>query len=281
MLALLDARSAMASDVLAEVPGWFAVWEQSLSRFRDDSELSMVNRSQGRWISVSPTMWEAVDTALQAAAQSNGLVTPTLLDALKTTGYDRSFELVAEGVVICAATDRAHAAASRCAFLARCRARCQTARPALAARHAPGPGRHGQRLGGRPCAVRLLSKHGPALVDAGGGYRRSAHRLPMERPGRLASPTRASPTRTLRCYWSIAAASPRRAAITGRWLRGGVWQHHILDPRTTSPATTDVLSATIVAPTVREAELAAKVVLILGSHEGVQSIEARQTLPVC
>ena len=34
-----------------------------------------------------------------------------------------------------------------------------------------------------------------------------------------------------------------------RWLRNGVIHHHIIDPRTCLPAETDVLTATVIAPT--------------------------------
>ena len=54
-----------------------------------------------------------------------------------------------------------------------------------------------------------------------------------------------------------------------RWRQNGKWQHHILDPRTGAPANTDVLSATVVAKTMLEAEVASKVALILGSHDGL------------
>ena len=45
--AFLDTPSAQAAEVLADVPDWFEDWEQTLSRFRTDSELSQLNRSQG------------------------------------------------------------------------------------------------------------------------------------------------------------------------------------------------------------------------------------------
>jgi thiamine biosynthesis lipoprotein len=51
--------------------------------------------------------------------------------------------------------------------------------------------------------------------------------------------------------------------------------HHIIDPRTARPARTDVLTATVVAPTATEAEAAAKALLIQGSRAGLAWIEAR------
>jgi thiamine biosynthesis lipoprotein len=59
-----------------------------------------------------------------------------------------------------------------------------------------------------------------------------------------------------------------------RWLRDGIWVHHIIDPRTGLPAVTDVLSATVVAPTALEAEAAAKAALILGSRAGMNWLDA-------
>ena len=49
--------------------------------------------------------------------------------------------------------------------------------------------------------------------------------------------------------------------------------HHIIDPRTGEPAETDLLSVTIVAPDVLQAEAAAKAVLILGSEAGQEWLE--------
>jgi thiamine biosynthesis lipoprotein len=60
-----------------------------------------------------------------------------------------------------------------------------------------------------------------------------------------------------------------------RWKQGGRLSHHIIDPRSGHPAQTDLIAASIVAPTVMQAEMAAKTVLILGSQAGMQWIEAR------
>ena len=58
-----------------------------------------------------------------------------------------------------------------------------------------------------------------------------------------------------------------------RWLRAGAWQHHLIDPRTGLPARNDVLSVTIIAPTTFEAEIAAKVIAISGSEQGLAWLE--------
>lgn len=63
-----------------------------------------------------------------------------------------------------------------------------------------------------------------------------------------------------------------------RWRQGGRWQHHNIAPRIGRPAETDVLSATAVAGSAREAEAGAKVALILGSRAGIDWKEAHPHL---
>ena len=56
MSALLDNDQPQAADLLTQVPEWFETWEQSLSRFRPDSEMNRLNNSagSGTWLEVSP-----------------------------------------------------------------------------------------------------------------------------------------------------------------------------------------------------------------------------------
>lgn len=269
MLAMLDDERAASGRVLACVPHWFATWEQHLSRFRSDSELSVLNRD-GYLRSASPVLWTVLQLALAQARRTEGLVTPTLLDALEVAGYDRSFEALLPQM------------------------------PAMPVK-APGT-RQGRAwesvrfnpvtrgiqlsddvrldLGGSAKgwavdeAVRRLAAYGPALVDAGGDIAVSgaqADGLP----------------------WPIGVANPRipdehidlvllahgGVATSGRdhrrWQRNGTWQHHIIDPRTMQPAVTNVLSATVLGSSAVECEAAAKVALLLGSHAGLAWLEER------
>ncbi len=65
--------------------------DHSFSRFRDDSELSLVNRSPGRRIVISEQFAVAVETALRAARETSGLVDPSVGRAIRMIGYDRDF----------------------------------------------------------------------------------------------------------------------------------------------------------------------------------------------
>src|SRR5512139_3473130 len=90
MAAVLDTDRAAAS--LKVVPAWFEAWEQIFSRFRADSELSQLNQRAGQWTRVSASLWEVVHLALVAARWTDGLYSPTILNALEAAGYDRTFD---------------------------------------------------------------------------------------------------------------------------------------------------------------------------------------------
>ena len=62
------------------------------------------------------------------------------------------------------------------------------------------------------------------------------------------------------------------------WRRNGLMLHHIINPLTGQPAETDLLRVTVVAPTVMEAEAAAKAAFILGRDKGMAWIEADSAL---
>jgi FAD:protein FMN transferase len=60
-----------------------------------------------------------------------------------------------------------------------------------------------------------------------------------------------------------------------RWADGpgGTPRHHLIDPRTRRPARTDIVQATVVGRTAREAEVLAKTALIAGSDAGLDRLE--------
>jgi hypothetical protein len=74
--------------------------EERFSRFREDSELSIVNRSVGTWVEVSRPFAEVVGLALDGAASTGGLFDPTVLAALTAAGYDRDWSEIDRGALI-------------------------------------------------------------------------------------------------------------------------------------------------------------------------------------
>ncbi len=271
MLAIIDSDTEVARETLMQVPVWFEAWEASLSRFRQDSELSALNRAAGKPMQASETMWQVIKASLRAAQSSAGLVTPTLLDAVEAAGYDRSFPLleaagVSDSVVIPEALRDWHAVEL-------------------------DPGTRTVRL---PAGVRLdfggvakgwaadqaaqrLNLIAPALVDAGGDIAVSEGKTDGEPwPIAVADPLNAGADLDLLMIEQGGVATSGRDYR--RWKRNGRWQHHIIDPRTGAPAETDVLTATVIGPTTADAEVAAKAALILGSVRGMEWIEARSEL---
>jgi thiamine biosynthesis lipoprotein len=62
----------------AAVAAVFEEWEAAFSLFRPDSELSRVNRSDALVVAVSPLFARTLGVALEVAADTDGLVDPTL-----------------------------------------------------------------------------------------------------------------------------------------------------------------------------------------------------------
>jgi thiamine biosynthesis lipoprotein len=123
-------------------------------------------------------------------------------------------------------------------------------------------------------AVERLAVAGPALVNAGGDI---AIKNMTDKEMK----------------WSVGIVDPLNedgflktlftgsggVATSGRdyrhWMQGDLERHHIIDPRTSQPAQSDVLTATVTAPNAIEAEMAAKTALILGSRDGKLWLENR------
>ncbi|HZD72559.1 MAG TPA: FAD:protein FMN transferase, partial [Actinomycetota bacterium] len=77
---------AVASEVVAI--------DLACSRFRDDSELAVVNQAGGRWVAVGELQFEALEVAVRAARLTDGDVDPTVGEAIRVLGYDRDFASV-------------------------------------------------------------------------------------------------------------------------------------------------------------------------------------------
>ena len=66
--------------------------DAACSRFRDDSEISLLNANAGQVMSVSQLFIDALEVALRAARVTGGVVDPTVGSAMRILGYDRSFD---------------------------------------------------------------------------------------------------------------------------------------------------------------------------------------------
>ena len=264
MLAVLDAESN--SELLPHVPDWFEEWEQALSRFRYHSELTLFNQTHERPVAVSQTFWDVFQSAREAEQMTDGLVTPTLLDAILKAGYDRPFENLSHRSTVQSAAVKTISAPLKAILVNE------------ASRTITLPAGMGLDFGGvakgwaAHQAMKRLQAEGPALIDAAGD-------IAISGPRADGSP------------WQIGVADPFHkgeeietlymnqcgVATSGRdrrrWLRDGVLQHHIIDPFTNQPADTDLLTVSVIGPDVMKAEAAAKAIFILGSRMGMAWIE--------
>ncbi|WP_329045000.1 FAD:protein FMN transferase [Amycolatopsis sp. NBC_01488] len=66
--------------------------DRACSRFRGDSEISSLLRHPGSPVRISPLLAEALQVALHAAELTDGLVDPTVGQAVSDLGYDRDFD---------------------------------------------------------------------------------------------------------------------------------------------------------------------------------------------
>jgi FAD:protein FMN transferase len=230
---LLDAPAGVeAQAALDRVESDFERLEQTLSRFRPDSELSRLNAA-GRLEQASPDLVRVLELAVEAREATGGLFDPTVHDALVDTGYDRTFaEVPPDGPAL------------------------PTARPCGGAIRVDGqtielgPGTRVD-LGGigkgyavdRACD--LLALAGPCLVNAGGDL--------AVRGGSW--PVGVSDGLTLELSRGAIATSGRDRRC---WRRGGQELHHLIDPTTGRPAVGDLVRVTVVAGSATEAEVLAK-----------------------
>jgi FAD:protein FMN transferase len=266
MLAVLDDPSPRGEKALRDVPAWFEEWEQCLSRFRPESELSRLNRSAGKEILISQMLWEVLQVSREMERVTSGLVSPAILGALETAGYDRSFDTILAGD-----------SAGYASF---------AAQPGFDLIRKQGSTLHSFQmpletrldLGGiakgwaASKAVERLQEFGPALVDAGGDIAISGPRADGS-PWPIGIEDPFQPDRSLETLMLREGAVATSGTDYHRWKQGKIWNHHIIDPRTGLPAATDLLTVTVVAPDAIMAEAAAKTVLILGSYEGLDWLE--------
>ncbi len=68
-----------------------AAIDAACSRFRADSEISLLHQQPGSAVAIGSLLAEALGVALEAAERTGGLVDPTVGAAVRGLGYDRDF----------------------------------------------------------------------------------------------------------------------------------------------------------------------------------------------
>jgi FAD:protein FMN transferase len=245
----VDVRACATDPELAAIKRLFVEWERVFSRFHFESELNRVNRSALPMVAVSELFAAALQTALDAAAATGGLVDPTLGRAITAAGYDRDFSLMAD----------------------------DDERPLGPT--APGRWRT-LRLYGR-----LLSRPPGTLIDLNGVVKALAVDASLDlirgdgfvaaggdvaaRGGAVVGVPGGGSLRLL------AGGVATSGTTNRRWRRGGAVQHHLVDPRTGRPAESSWREVTVVADSCLAADVAAKTAFLL-SGDGPDWLDERR-----
>jgi FAD:protein FMN transferase len=241
------------------VAGWLRAIDLTCSRFRDDSDLTRINRSAGTAVSVSPLCVEALRTALRVAEATGGLVDPTVGVQMERIGYDRDFDALVESD---AAVEGAAAPGWRCVEVDEEAGAVRVPKgvhldlgataKALAADRAAAEA-------GALTGVGVLVSLGGDIAVAGeapeGGWRvlvTDDHDAPLDAPGQTVSITSGG----------LATSS----TTVRRWRRAGASMHHLVDPRTGLPASTPLRTVTIAAASCVDANAASTAAIILGAE---------------
>jgi len=80
-----------AKKALGEVKNIFEKNEKTFSRFKNDSELSKINKNLNREIRISEAMAEVLELCLKFYEESGGYFDPRVIGNLEQAGYDKDF----------------------------------------------------------------------------------------------------------------------------------------------------------------------------------------------
>jgi thiamine biosynthesis lipoprotein len=237
-------------------------WAARLTRFDEASHLAHLNSAAEASVPVRPTLAAALQWAKLAEQRSGGVVDSTLLDA----------RLAAEsGIAI-----QAQPSPDQWAWQVLAAGRVSLVRRDPGVRidlDGTAKGWIADR------AADLLARWPGAVVDADGDIALRADRgvewlIDVADPRLDAGPVEPPPLATLKLRggrsWSASFGVATSGTSVHRWqFADGRLAHHLIDRRTRQPAETDVVQATVVAPSAREAEMIAKSAVILGSRDAL------------
>ena len=254
------AEREIAEKLWSDVHMSIAIFEARFSRFQEDSELSQLNRSAGRTFTASQPMMKILQAAQDAFRKTDGLVDPTVGNALITAGYDSSFEQIKDKIDQRPISEVPHSSLNdvRIDF-----ENSTIVIPTGVTLDFGGIGK-GYLLDYLVPMIEAettdywLSLGGDLVVS---GNDESGHTWTVGVQNPLAHDQDLAKLQPPSGRWGIATSGTTKR-------RGRNW-HHLIYPRTGRPVITDTLAGVVLAPTALEADTYAKTVLILGSTEGI------------
>ncbi len=225
-------------------------WAGRLTRFDPQSELMRLNDASASLVSIGPTLTAVLDWARTAEGLTDGIVDVALLDARLAAeeGTDPT------GPMLSAARRWSLARGPRGSVV----------------RREPGVRFDLDGVGKGWLADRALAitPGRSALVDGDGDV--AARVAPGDEwaigiadprePGALLATVRLDALEGARSLGLATSGTSNH-----RWSHPAADAHHLIDPRTLRPADTDIVQATVLAGSAREAEAFAKTAVIVGS----------------
>lgn len=257
----------------AKAEAWFAFVEKNLSRFRPDSELSSLNRSAGRPFLASALLFQALFAAQRYYEETEGVFHPYLGRVMEQFGYSASFESLAFGSPDKSAADAPTFPADDGQAPARLDPRMMSI--VLREGYAADLGGFAKGWSAEQLAA-MLRKEGvrTGAINAGGdivfwGVPPQGWQIGVADPFRPESDLK-----TLRIGRSAGIATS--SSLKRRWTdAAGRERHHLIDPRRLTPGDSGLVQATVIAPTLTQAEVYAKCLLLLGEEKGVPWLAAK------
>jgi FAD:protein FMN transferase len=273
--------AAKPRTLLRLVEESFHYFENLLSRFRPDSELSRLNESQGLVFHATHDFFAVVEAALWAAQQTSGIYDPTILGYLEAAGYDCTFNAVANWRPLFKGANsfRSSTISNNLSVGELSKFYYRHIQMDSFTQTISLPPGLRLDLGGIGKGwtvdriVDLLYPRGHFLLNAGGDL--YAYGSPGIEGGwdvHLAHPL--IPDQDFASLKVDHHAVTTSTIARRRWSKDGNIQHHLIDPRTGLPAQTDVISASVVAGRAFPAEIYAKTALILGLEDGLSFLES-------
>ena len=257
---VLDAPASMVPIAVRRLRGL----EQSWSRFDPSSELERLHAHAGEWMPISADLAVALRWAQRMFAETDGLFDPTVRGPLEAWGYDRTFREID-------AADRVPPELAPTAASAADEVGVELDRDGRRARIAPGAridlGGIGKGLAADRVAHELVRDGAVAAYVCLGGDIHAAGEPPAGGwPVPLLHPSTGAPFATHVLHEGALVMS---TTALRRWRCGDVDVHHLIDPRTGAPATTDVVAVAVACRSAARGEALAKAALIAGHGEGV------------
>jgi thiamine biosynthesis lipoprotein len=242
-------------------------FEKRFSRFKENSELSLLNSSINSFKS-SGDLINILIVAKEFYQITEGIFDPTILNTLESSGYDKSFDLIDSDKLVKHSNNLVSIDFNQVIID---RKNKEINKP------------FGLKIDlggiGKGYVVDLLAKSiknkgyqnfwvsaGGDMYLAGKTENDKLYQVGVQNPVKLESD-----------LFNLTVIDPELAVATSgvakrQWLNNGVSHNHVIDPRTNSSVENDLLAVTIVSDQTVKADIFAKTVLILGRDAGLNFI---------